>query len=239
MRMVVIIALVFSWGCNAAPHEPVFFDVRDLTHPVLKAVLIREADVIVAGKVAAVQYADRDEPLPGVTGIRVRRTEIGINVENAIKGHSGAVESFYCFTVAPSSTGILKPAYRPRLNEKRIFFLMSESGRLRQVRDVLEWYSLPVFSGEHPSLQSGNGETPQELIARVLLTLGEEFNGEELAISLFQSAVLARTLTSDTLTRSLLNDLLTAPNRRVRAAAASTLAALNAGQAAGTLPKVL
>jgi len=175
--------------------------------------LVRRSDAIVLGTIASLVVAR--EPRNGECFALIR---VRVSVENVLRGvpPSGTLD-YYSFS---PWCGFVGPVEVPHSGERNVFFLRKDSGRWRTIEDY--WRSqVRVFSGRHPSSLIEN-EPIGEAIARILLTPGDGYSSEGLAVGVMQGTGIASMLVGDGV-QPLLEPLLAHSDFSVRVASCAEL----------------
>jgi len=202
-----ICTLLLLIGCQRAPMLCDDFDPADL-HSSLKIQHMMAAPIVVVATVTNVRAISTGLPARKQPDMLVDLMEADIHVENTLKGGTPLGHaSFYFFEFAPSNVNGYSgpPRYHLTPGERRIVFLANQSGRLRAVRDVLD-YTIQVFSGEHEE-SSVQGRDIGESIANVLLTVGRNATSGAMARTMSEVSSVADQVTSRSHNVELLNAL--------------------------------
>jgi hypothetical protein len=184
---------------------------------------VREAPIVLVGKVAGVRTVGRPRLAEQDTRILIQLTRISLNVENVVRGQlQGNDLEFYAYTYSDQNTTDFGPGrFIPTTGTRRMFFLTQFSRGYRSVGDVID-YTLQVASGRHGQ-DFCQGDSFEDCIAKLLLVPGTGFDSEAFAIGLRKASSTAQQIGSEDLALRLLDQLSHGPDQKIAAAAQRVL----------------
>jgi hypothetical protein len=185
--------------------------------------MTKMASAIVVGRVQSLRYfgprvnAVDDHGYQGEWQL----LKANIAVENVLKGSPiGRSVEFYFYTSLGPLSGDTNSLH---LGDRCVFFLVSDGGVLRAVRDF--WRSsIEVGTGRHTQLPTARGASVEETIAVLLLTPGEGLEPRRFSRTMIRAVTLAQGWLGPCKTITLLKALLQSPDSVVRDAARQELA---------------
>jgi len=169
---------------------------------------------VVVGVVTSVAVIGEPQPARRDQKLLVQLTKVDIQVENVLRGDvPRAPAHFYFFGYSDKNPGYGgPPLYRVSIGDRRVFFLVREMGELRSAADVFD-YTLFVASGSHKDLPFGKDTPLGDVIAEVLLSLGDGYDSADMRSILPLSCRVLDQLSSRRHTVALLRKLLEARDR--------------------------
>lgn len=208
IRLAVVVCLFVSTGVDYTPRLHLTWK-----NGMMMDDMIRDAPIILLGTVL------RQEPVGAIRdGCRLVR--VHSTVENVLKGHfaSRAVE-FYFYSPWLGASGDWNFLHD---GNRYIQFLTLESGKFRAIRDY--WRSsIRVYSGRHATTRGAATDNLQRRIATLLLTPGDDLEGDEFSVGLLHSTSWGEVWLGKSETVDLIRSLLRHPNQSVRVGACEEL----------------
>jgi hypothetical protein len=173
-------------GCGSSRPIQADYYNRDLEAPLDNEQLIYRSSTIFVATVRAVTRGRAAVPARREPRLLLDEMFAEVDVENIIRGEPSLKRvTLSYFTLSEKNPGYTGPRYlRIEPGERRLFFLVVDSGQYRFVADFRDHYAVRVASGKHANCCKDDIES----IARILLELGEGYNREMMARNLSQQA---------------------------------------------------
>ncbi len=206
----VVVCCVCVSGCRQAPDIADSYDPIDSRyHSSVKAGVADYAPIVLVGKVLSIRPVGRPTRAARSPGVELQLTELNVIVENVLRGPvTGSVATFYMYLLSQVGGEEFPRGFKyyPQLGERRAYFLKRDNGVLRSIGDVMESYTIPIFSGSHEHSRMPPGISVRRAISVMLLSEGVEVPCE-FAENLQNSYEIAAQLTSREYAITLVRDL--------------------------------
>ena len=215
MKKVILLVVCYTQlGCQVVESVPDLFtaaDYKDRGHPLQS---MREAPVIVVGKIIQSTLVNRPVPAREVPQVFIQLTRNVLEVENVVRGSVAKPTIDFYFYALPEDNRVDLgvPTYSPSTGQRAVFYLRPFGDKFRSVGDVVDYTSY-VLSGFHkPDTCRVEDEC---CLGKLLLIPGEGFRPEQFAALLLESYDTTEMICSEKPTLKLLEALSASPYQAV------------------------